>query len=107
MADRSVTPIPTTLSFEDVADLAVIRHRLRHALRTAATLGELRSEVIALEDDIRAQLGTDHDSIAPDTVKSNVDPWEGEQAPSTPTASELGQEYGEAGSLLNVCRGEQ
>jgi hypothetical protein len=91
---RSLTP--PTLRAADVHRLDVVRERLRFALRTADTLGELRKCVVELAANIEAAIGED----AAETVRADS------VAPNTPHGSKLGQEFGESGSLWTVARGE-
>jgi hypothetical protein len=88
---RSITPTPATLSLADVHNLAAVRERLCHALRVTDTLTGLRTYVAELASDLELAQAEDG---APDTVRTYSAPWEGDSAPATPRASELGEEYG-------------
>jgi hypothetical protein len=108
-ATRSLSPVPTTLSLEDVRKLNAIRGRLQHALRTSDSLPVLRAYVAELACDIEDALApgafllstrvlrpaprAHEDEHAADTLRSYRDPWE-DQAPSTPHDSAAGKEYG-------------
>lgn len=88
---RSISPLPATLPLADVRRLDAVHARLCHALRVADTLPGLRTYVAELASDIESATA---DDAAPDTVRTFGAPWEGDSAPSTPRASELGEEYG-------------
>lgn len=90
---RSISPLPATLPLADVRRLEAVRSRLCHALRTADTLSGLRTYVTELASDLESVVA---DEPAPDTVRQFGAPWEGDSAPPTPRASELGEEYGGA-----------
>jgi hypothetical protein len=94
---RSITPLPATLDLDDVRQLNAVAERLRQALRNADTLPELRTYVATLasdlEDVVDVEIGA-NDGPAPDTVRTYAAPWEGDCAPPTPRASEIGEEYG-------------
>lgn len=88
---RSLSPAPTTLDLDDVRRPEAVRERLRLALRTTDTLAGLRAYVAALASDIEDAAAEDS---APRTERMFGAPWEGDAAPPTPRASELGEEYG-------------
>lgn len=88
--NRSLTPAPATLSLADVTRLDVVRERLCLALRVATTLGALRAAVAELACDLEGAA----EERAPDTERQFGAPWDGDAAPATPRASELGEEYG-------------
>lgn len=81
---------PETLRLEDVRRLDVVRARLCLALRAADTLTELRTHCATLAADLEEMIGGE---LAPVTERSSA-AWTDDQAPSTPHASALGEEYG-------------
>lgn len=83
---------PVTLP--ELAKLEAVRVRLNAALRTQHTLTGLRGALIELSSELEDALDPDR---APPTERAPLGypmPWEGDVAPSTPRASELGEEYG-------------
>lgn len=98
-AQRSMSPAPTTLPLADVRRLNAVRERLNHALRVADTLGALRTYVTELASDLQDVASGDTvaptpEYAAPDTQRMFGAPWDGDAAPATPRASEIGEEYG-------------
>lgn len=87
---RSLSPVPNTLDLDDVRSLNAVRERLQLALRTSNTLPALRACVATLASDLEEATA----DPPPDTVRTYSAPWEGDSAPPTPRASELGEEYG-------------
>lgn len=90
---RSITPTPETLPLADVRRGNAVRERLCHALRVTDTLAGLRAYVAALAADLEDAFAP-ADDTAPDTIRTYLAPWDGDSAPPTPRASELGEEYG-------------
>ncbi len=88
---RSLTPSPATLPLADVRRLDAVRERLCHGLRVTDTLSGLRAYVTELASELEDAAG---EQRAPDTERVFGAPWEGDAAPSTPRASDLGEEYG-------------
>ena len=93
---RSISPLPATLPLADVRRLNAVRERLLLALRTADTLGALRSDVATLASDMQDLSGlTEEDHSAP-TQRMPVShrPWDDDAAPATSRDTELGREFG-------------
>lgn len=71
--------------------LESVRARLCCALRTADTLAALRACVADVAADLESAAVAD---AMADTERVYGPPWLGDSAPSTPRASELGEEFG-------------
>lgn len=108
---RSLTP--PTLRAADVHRLEVVHERLCFALRAADDIHQLRRYVIELAADVEAVMTTDRGSWLADGFRiGDTVPFSygvpesvaAESAPSTPTDSDLADEYGPGGSLWYAAR---
>lgn len=110
---RSLTP--PTLRTADVHRLSVVLERLRFALRSAETLGQLRTYVVELAADVESVVTDDRaaptlrvSEVAPDTLPSPMaalTALAAESAPSTPYGSALAEEFGPGESEWYAARG--